>query len=110
MGKGIVLTCVLAAGVALGYGFHAATKGDLTASPTALVALDMDAPGPAGAATLSLKMQRASEKGSYAEDAMRLVQQSSGTICETPTSTCTVPAAPINSPCRCADTVGQIVR
>ncbi|MDV7143980.1 hypothetical protein R3X27_14930 [Tropicimonas sp. TH_r6] len=41
---------------------------------------------------------------------LNLVQQTSGTVCETPSGSCTVPDRPINAPCQCGDTWGQITR
>ncbi|MDS9469511.1 hypothetical protein RGQ15_18250 [Paracoccus sp. MBLB3053] len=39
-----------------------------------------------------------------------LVQQSTGTICETSGGVCEVSPRPINSPCQCGNYVGRVVR
>ncbi|WP_255455347.1 hypothetical protein [Salipiger sp. PrR002] len=39
-----------------------------------------------------------------------LVQQSTGTVCETPNGICTVAPQPINSPCKCGRYIGQVAR
>lgn len=111
MYKVLLLASPLAIGVLLGYGLRGVT--DPSATMSASYTPELAAPVPAKEAAdstaygamISVPMTVAPAKG-----ASTLVQQSTGTICETPAGSCRVRPLPINSRCQCGGTTGTIVR
>jgi len=112
MFKGVIIVGTFALGVALGYGIRGATE----ANPRALVSVESGHLPASNSSFGGVSSERSAVKWWSPSESMTprddrvIVQQRTGTICETPVGTCTVRPQPINSPCRCGNNVGQIVR
>lgn len=112
MYKGLLVFGVFVVGIALGYGIRGtdidsvATSSIIAEEEAKTATYDAPAVKTRGLAPMGEALSPKQLRGGD----ITIVQQRTGTICQTSVGTCVVPPQDINSPCRCGNSVGQVVR